>query len=216
MLYNKMIVAMLITGCSCTFFGTDENYAYCSSAAHCVRGETTTARIGDTNVGVRWIHIDREHDIAIGKAFKEAVGPIEGSIAQAKVGPATIIGYPNLQAAVRTADIPGREATIDGSPKTLLELPSPVVGGTSGGAVMQNGSLVGVVTHSTPAGGACTTTTDLYRATQSSGLNLAPDTFSNRDYIIAAIVAFATHWWKERKHAESLQQLKEKTATAKI
>lgn len=201
LLYNKMIIAILTTGCSCTFFAADAEHAYAVTAAHCVKDETSTAKIGDKPVGIRWIHIDREKDIAIGKAFAHAVGPVETHLAQAKRGPATIIGYPAMQAQIRTADIPGREATIDGSPKTLLNLQPPIVGGTSGGAVVQDGNLVGVVTHSTPAGGACTTSQDIYTATHKAGIDLNPSTINTRESILMALAAFATHWWQARQRA---------------
>ncbi len=217
MLYNKMIVALLVTGCSCTFILNDGEYAYCTTAAHCVKGETTTAKIGEKSVGIRWIHVDRDKDIAIGKAFADAVGPVETHIAQATRGPATIIGYPNLQPAVRSADIPGREAHIDGEAKTLINVQPPIVGGTSGGAVMQDGNLVGVVTHTTPAGGACTTTSDIYRAAEKAGIDLSPSTIGTREGILMALAAFIMHWWKDHKaklatHAAELLAAQNKAA----
>lgn len=197
MLYNKLLVVWLVTGCSAVFFARDADFAYVASAAHCVRGETTDAEIDGKRVGIRWVHVDREHDIAIGKAFAHAVPTSAGNITQAKQGPATVIGYPAGIPTVKHADIPGHEATIDGSPKTILTTAPPIVAGTSGGAVVQDGNLVGIVTHSTPAGGACTTTNDIYRATNNSGISLDPANYSQRDFIIAAIVAFATHLLKD-------------------
>jgi hypothetical protein len=205
MLYNKLLIVWLVTGCSAVFFGRDDQFAYVASAAHCVRGETTDAEIDGKRVGIRWVHVDREHDIAIGKAFAHAVPTQPGSITQAKTGPATVIGYPAGIPTVKHADIPGHEATIDGSPKTILATAPPIVGGTSGGAVVQDGNLVGIVTHSTPAGGACTTTNDIYRATNNSGISLDPTTYSQRDIIIATIAAIASYFFKDyrEKHTDT-------------
>lgn len=198
MLYNKMIIALLLSGCSCVFFATDDKYAYCATAAHCVKGETSTARYNGKDFGIRWDHVDPKHDIAIGRADARHLPSIPANIAQAQEGEALILGYPQLEAAIRKADILNSSAIIDGSEKNLLALQPPIKGGTSGGAVMQDGNLVGIVTHSTPTGGACVPSGDLFKATQAANIDLSPQSLSTRDGIIAALAVWLFSWWKAR------------------
>lgn len=198
----KMLVLMLTTGCSVVFFATDDKFAYCATAAHCVQAETSQARYDDKLIGIRWTHVDRTNDIAFGKAHVEHFPELGASIAQATPGPAEVIGYPANKFEVRHADIPGQTRLIDGSEKDLISVSPPLVGGTSGGAVVQNDKLVGIVTHTTPAGGACVGGACVANKVVNAGVPIASDLFTTREGIFAAIGAALMHWWRNKKAAE--------------
>jgi len=199
MIYNKMVVALLAAGCSAVFVCNDADFAYCLSAAHCVKGETDVATFQGKQFGVRWIFVDKRHDLAVGKAFAANLPPLEPTIADGQRGPVDVVGFPNRQLAVRRADLEPDGLPADGADKQALILAPPLVGGTSGGGVFQDGSLVGIATHSDCRGGRCTTSEDLKAAAVSGGLDLNPTSLSQRDLLMSLIGAAIWHWWSSRK-----------------
>jgi len=197
----KMLVLMLTTGCTVVFFASDDKYAYCATAAHCVKGETAQVQYDGKLIGIRWTDVDKEKDIAVGRAFVEHFPDLGAKIDRAKPGPADVIGFPQNKFEVRHADITGAERIIDGSEKDLLAIAPPLVGGTSGGAVVQDETLVGIVTHTTPAGGACVNGKCVQETIVRAGVPIETPPVSQRDAIIAAIASFLMHLWKDKQHA---------------
>lgn len=209
------IVAPLKSGCSCVFFDHDDEFGYGLTAAHCVTagGEVTAVGLTGKEFRCRVIAVDKERDLAVVKCFVEHVGNVSLPLAHHEPGEVSLYGFPAGSYQVQEGLVTGEVRRLDHSDKLIIDTPSTVRAGFSGGAVVSDSGLVGIVTHQVSGGAGCSVTDwfvdrAVSRAAdkvQTQVTTAANDSlqFSLRDGIMAAIGWFLFRYFGIRLPANS-------------
>lgn len=201
------LVVMLANGCSAVFYAHDKEFAYATTAAHCVRkGDVVVAVHDGRRFGCRVIEVDEGLDMALLKADVVHVGPVACPIVPVRAGEEVVtVGYPGGQPAkivgrlsLGTFDPPGKVG-----PRQVVQCSPGYTGGISGGGVFTDQGLCAVATHSATEGGGCgildRITDRAVDRTAAKTQDLVNDSLSLslRDLVLAAI-----GWFVSRKFGQ--------------
>jgi S1-C subfamily serine protease len=148
------LILWLVNGCSCVFYGCDDNYAYAVTAAHCVGAvdSTVDCQHNGKTFGCRVIAVDRDRDLALLKADKVHVGDVNCPIVNAHDGDELLlIGFPKGVKHATTGTLTSK--VVKGTRSHFVANAEGIQGGISGGGVFASEGLVGVVTHSAEVDG---------------------------------------------------------------
>lgn len=226
-----LIIVWLVNGCTAVFFDHDDEFVYALTCAHCIKGDTVTADINGKRVNCRVVETDPGRDLALLKAYREHVGDARGRIAAPKAGLVRLIGFPAGQLSDQEGTLTHQKFELGAAQHQLMTTSKPIQGGFSGGAVIQDDALVGIVTSSTTHGGGCSLVWHVSEAAackpgQPCGLTdrllemgerrveqrvqeaITPN-FGIKELIIALIAAFAGRYHLQSQHRQKdeLRQL---------
>lgn len=188
------VVVWLMVGCSAVFTRSEGDVAYGLTAAHCgvKEGEVVNAQFQGRTFGCRVVSVDPVRDMALLKCFSKEIPAVDMPIASAVVGPVILVGFPAGKLTAMKGEMRELSLPMGRSYKQVVTTDEKVEGGFSGGAVISEDGLVGIVTHSasTPvgSGAGCSLTDKLIEAGASRALKAEPiEGLSLRDLISAAI-----------------------------
>lgn len=189
------LVCLLTNGCSCVFYSNDGEYAYAVTAAHCVKpNDVVTASYDGKQFGCRVIDVDTDRDVAVIKCDMKHVGDVSCPVVSVDRGSLVVlVGFPSGNLTKGTGILTDATIFKGDETKQVVAMSPPVSPGFSGGGVFTESGLVGVVTHSTPVGGACTILDRIVdrgvdrTASKVTGTLDDATTFSLRDFILAVI-----------------------------
>lgn len=202
------VVVLLATGCSAVFCRTDGEFAYGLTAAHCsvVEGEAVSAKYRETPFGCRVLKVDHVRDMALLKCYAHVLPKCSLPVAAARPGEVVLVGFPAGKLKVMRGRMTRESRLMGASGKQVVVTQEPVVGGFSGGAVISEEGLVGVVTHSCTvqdaasgrceSGAGCSLTDRLLEAGVKRSLEAEPISgLSVRDLIAAVVGLLVSKFW---------------------
>ena len=152
-------LVQLAVVCSCVWFATEGEVSYGLTAAHCIKseGDQMAYTVDGKRFNARVVKIDRVEDVALLKCWAADVGSPQMSLGRTVVGaPVVLAGYPSGRLQVIEGEVTGRAVKIgDSGRRSVVETDTDIKGGFSGGAVVSESGLVGIVTHTVNGDAGC-------------------------------------------------------------
>lgn len=215
------VVVWLTVGCSAVFTSTSGEVSYGLTAAHCgvKEGDVVNARFEGRTFGCRVVSVDPVRDLALLKCFSKEIPPVSLPLAPARPGDVLLVGFP----AGKLTALPGRMTELSmpmgRSFKQVVTTDQVIEPGFSGGAVLSDDGLVGIVTHSatTPAGsGAGCSLTDRLITSSAKRAEAEVETTLTprfRDLVVGCLTLLLGRWFPGLFNAVSRSEVTERKPT---